>query len=526
MSTNSANRNVVMILAGAGMLCLCLCVLFVGGVFAFRKEVGQAVPALQPVLSANDQATATPQRVLSRTPAPTKTRLPTEPRLVEVTVVRLPTEPSAPTEPPAPTKPPRVEVTVPAASTAEGPTPTQRAASSLDPAIARSMDEIQQQVIEIRGLQPSGTFSRDVLTPAQLRENTILDFHKDNTPEDIRKDVIELSALGLLEPGFDLGTFYIDLLSEQVAGYYKNETKEMFVVGEQFGGMERLTYSHEYVHALQDQNFDIKNGLQYDTEPCKLDSERCAGVQALLEGDASLAQLDWFTKYATTQDFTDITEFYTNFTMPVYDSAPDFMKADFLFPYEAGQKFVEALYKQGGWEAVNAAYAGVPVSTEQIIHPERYPADKPVKVQLADFSAALGDGWQEITRNVMGEWYTYLILAKGLDSSYRLDDGTASAAAEGWGGDAYAVYYNDQSGESVLVVSYTWDALNEADEFASALIQYGRLRFGQPVSSEAGQTAWKYAGGYSIFRQTGQATQWVLAPSQTAAEAVWEAIGF
>jgi len=67
------------------------------------------------------------------------------------------------------------------------------------------------------------------------------------------------------------------------------------VVGEQFGGMERLTYSHEYVHALQDQNYDIQYGLQYDTDPCKKDSERCAGVQALLEGDASLAQMDWFT---------------------------------------------------------------------------------------------------------------------------------------------------------------------------------------------------------------------------------------
>jgi hypothetical protein len=404
------------------------------------------------------------------------------------------------------------------------PTSTRVAASTLPADVAQSMDEIQQQVISIRGLQPGGSFTRAILSPAQLRENTIRDFNKDNTPEDIRNEVIELSTLGLLQPGFDLGTFYIDLLSEQIAGYYDNKTKEMYVVGTKFGGMERLTYSHEYTHALQDQNFDIQNGLGYDTGPCKLDSERCAGIQALLEGDASLTQMDWFTQYATTQDYTDILDFSSNFQMPVYDSAPEYMKADFMFPYDAGQKFVQHLFDQGGWEAVNAAYTNVPLSTEQIMHPERYPDDKPVTVQLADFTSALGDGWKEVDRGVMGEWYTNLILSKGIDTPYRLDAGTASKAAEGWGGDAYAAYYNEQSSETVMVLSYDWDTLNDADEFASALVQYGTLRFGKPVSSDAGLTAWEYSGGYAIFRQTDQSTVWVLAPSQATAEAVWAQI--
>jgi hypothetical protein len=265
--------------------------------------------------------------------------------------------------------------------------------------------------------------------------------------------------------------------------------------------------------------------LQYDTEPCDQDSERCAAVHALIEGDASLVEMNWFTQYATTQDYTDIREFYNNYTSPVYDSAPEFMKEDFLFPYTTGQVFVEHLFDQGGWEAVDAAYADVPVSTEQIMHPERYPDDRPVTVELADFTPILGDGWEEIDRGVMGEWYTYLILAKGIDSSFRLNEDTARAAAEGWGGDAYAAYYNEQSDETVFVLSYEWDTLNDADEFASALTQYGTLRFGQPASSDAGQTAWDYAGGYSIFRQTGQAALWVIAPSQAAAETVCGMIG-
>jgi hypothetical protein len=530
MTTNSANRSVLIIITGAAFICLCLCVLFIGGVFAFREEVLKAVPALKPVLSARqDTATPVPALKPTRTQAPTRTPRPTE--LPVPTELQVPTEPPAPTEALQLTEPAATKTSRPAQATpttapaTEEPTSTRRPTADLPSAWSSSMDEIQQQIIDLRGLQPSGDFYRDVLTPDQLRENVIRDFNRDNTPEDIRNEVLELSTLGLLEAGFDLGTFYTDLLSEQIAGYYDNETKEMYVVGEQFGGMERLTYSHEYVHALQDQNYDIKNGLQYDTEPCKKDSERCAGVQALLEGDASLAQMDWFTKYATSQDYTDITKFYNNFKMPVYDSAPDYMKEDFMFPYDAGQKFVEHLYNQGGWDVVDAAYADVPVSTEQIMHPERYPNDKPATVELADFTTALGDSWAEIDRGVMGEWYTYLILAKGIDSSFRLNEDTARAAAEGWGGDAYAAYYNEQSDETVLVLSYEWDTLSDADEFASALTQYGTLRFGQPASSDASQTAWDYAGGYSIFHQSGQAALWVIAPSQAAAEAVWGMIG-
>ena len=90
-----------------------------------------------------------------------------------------------------------------------------------------------------------------LLSPDQLRQNVINDFLADYTDEQVADDVLELSTIGLLEPNFDLRTFYVDLLSEQVAGYYDNETGEMFVVqGQGFQGPERLTYSHEFTHVL------------------------------------------------------------------------------------------------------------------------------------------------------------------------------------------------------------------------------------------------------------------------------------
>ena len=234
------------------------------------------------------------------------------------------------------------------------PTP-QDTASLTDEEIRKQMDEIQTQVSNFRGLNPSVSVVRSLLTSDQLRQHVTDDFLKDYTPEDAQNDAISLAAFGLLQPDFDLHNFLLELYSEQIAGFYDQETKEMYVVqGESFQGSERLTYAHEFIHVLQDQNYDIQNGLNYKDEICELESERCAAIQALLEGDASLSEMTWFQTYGTDQDKKDILAKYNDYKSPVYDSAPDFMKEDFLFPYQQGQEFVQTLYDQGGWDAIDA----------------------------------------------------------------------------------------------------------------------------------------------------------------------------
>ncbi len=180
---------------------------------------------------------------------------------------------------------------VPTSATAE---PT----SELPKDIARIMDGIQEEVIEIRGLNPTTDIPRALLSPDQLRRNVIEDFLAEYTPEDARNDAILLSTLGLLSQDFNLLTFYEDLYSEQIAGYYDDETKEMYVVsGSGFGGPEKMTYAHEFTHILQDQNYDFQNGLGMGDEACEQDSERCSAISSLIEGDASLTEYFWYFQY-------------------------------------------------------------------------------------------------------------------------------------------------------------------------------------------------------------------------------------
>jgi hypothetical protein len=401
------------------------------------------------------------------------------------------------------------------------PLPTTEGSSQLDPDIAAEMDLIQTQVIALRGLEPSYAVPRELLSPEQLRQNVINDFLSEYTPEDAAQDAAILHLLGLLPADFNLIDFYTELYSEQIAGYYDDEAKAMYVVqGSGFTGSERITYAHEYVHVLQDQVFDFKGSLGFNDEACEEDSERCAGIQALIEGDATVTELEWFSRYASEQDYKDILEFYANFESPVYDSAPHYMQEDFTFPYLFGQTFVEHLMEDGGFDAVDAAFANVPVSTEQILHPDKYPEDTPIPVSLPDLSQALGEGWEEVERNVMGEWYTYLILAHGYDADTRVEDKEALTASEGWGGDTYLVYYNAQIDRYAFVMRSVWDAPRDLTDFYEGMLEYAEKRWGKPESETKELTAWSVEDLYTSLYRDDTYVTWIIAPDANTTELI------
>ncbi|MFU8772801.1 MAG: hypothetical protein ACNA8H_10330, partial [Anaerolineales bacterium] len=130
-------------------------------------------------------------------------------------------------------------------------TPTLHTSDQIPAEISQQMDLIHEQVSEMRGLSPTGPLTRLLLTREELRQRLIEDFNADYSPEEAQEDAIILSAFGLLEQSFDLYHFLLDLYTEQISGFYDTKTKEMYVVlDDEFGVMQKLTYAHEYVHAL------------------------------------------------------------------------------------------------------------------------------------------------------------------------------------------------------------------------------------------------------------------------------------
>jgi len=387
--------------------------------------------------------------------------------------------------------------------------------------VREQMDQIQDEVVLLRGLLPAGPVSRGLLSADELREYVLSDFLDDYTEEEAQDDARVLALLGLLDADYELFDLYLDLYSENIAGFYDDDIEQMFVVQDsRFGGPERLTYAHEYSHVLQDQTYDLDQGLGFNHEACEEDSERCAALQALLEGDATLLEQRWLLTYASDADFQQLLDFYNSFSSPAYESAPKFMKEDFLFPYTIGFDFVESVFLDGGWAAVDALYADPPVSTEQILHPGRYPNDLPVPLTVPEVLDSLGSGWREIDRDVLGEWFTFLTLSE------RLPEEQAQVAAEGWGGDYYIAFHDDSKGRGVLVVATAWDTVRDAYEFYGAFRDYGDSRFGGRSLSSTTRFVWDSPDDWVSIDIAGDQTLWILAPDAEIGETIREALTF
>ncbi len=397
--------------------------------------------------------------------------------------------------------------------------PSPTIAAGLPPEVEAAMDAIEVQVSHLRGLRPRFPVERLLISHKQLQQRLVDELLRDYSPEEAEVDALLFSLLGAVEPGLDLWGLYQALYSEQVAGYYDERTGVMVIVSDQtFDGAERLAYAHEFIHALQDQTYDLDRGLGYNPEACRAEPERCRAVLALLEGDATLLSTQWLRMYASANDWRDLQDYYRSLQTPIFNTAPEFIQQDLLFPYLHGLNFATDLYIEGNWAAVDAAYAQPPVASEQILHPERYPADIPALPEIPEeLATTLGGTWHEVDRGTLGEWMLRLTLETQLPD--------AAAACEGWGGDRYVTLRDDASGESAFIVLIRWDRFADAQEFFSAFHAYGQARFG-PGSASAYRLTWSNSPGEVLLERQSDQTLWLLAPNADTLAALRKAIPF
>jgi hypothetical protein len=92
-------------------------------------------------------------------------------------------------------------------------------------------------------------------------------------------------------------------------------------------------------------------------------------------------------------------------------------------------------------------------------------------------------------------------------------------AAEGWGGDAYVAIHDDALDRSALVLVTTWDSESDADQFYSAVRQYGEARFADAAFSWESMT-WESDQLYVSLAHAASQVMWVFAPDAETAQAL------
>jgi hypothetical protein len=271
-----------------------------------------------------------------------------------------------------------------------------------------------------------------------------------------------------------------------VAGLYNPDDKQLYVVSKSggLGPTEKVTFAHEYTHALQDQDFDL-SGLALDQIG---EGDRALARLSLVEGDATLLMSYWAVAHLTqAETFQMLAESLDPKTTEVLNKMPAVLRESLLFPYTSGLTFVQGL-QASGWQAVNDAFGRPPASTEQILHPGKYTAgEAPVAVALPkDLPTRLGAGWKVGLEDTLGEFSLRVWLANAGGGKAAA---TAQAAAAGWGGDR-VVLLDGPAGATAVAISTTWDTATDAAEFATAagLVVGGLASPGDVLAPQGGTT--------------------------------------
>jgi hypothetical protein len=123
--------------------------------------------------------------------------------------------------------------------------------------------------------------------------------------------------------------------------------------------------------------------------------------------------------------------------------------------------------------------------------------------------------------NVLGEWYTYLVLTQSIEPAAALPPDTARSAAAGWGGDLYAAYLFEDTQQILLAHRFAWDTAADAEEFWDAFNDYGRGRWGSPDSSSSDRLVWEEtAHGYVTTIFNNDEVLWLITPNATTADQI------
>jgi hypothetical protein len=389
----------------------------------------------------------------------------------------------APVATTAPTSTPPVASPSPSGSTGASAGPSQSADAIYD--------AIEKQVAEIRGLAAKKPVPREFITTDDLKQRLTQQFDKDAPPAYVAANERLYKALGLLPADASLRTQTLDLLGGGVVAFYDDDEGKLYVTSKTgtAGGPEKFYFSHEFDHALQDQNFTVFK----DQKGILDQTDRILARQAVYEGDATLLMTQWAASNLTPAELADLIALSANpEVQSVLNKAPKILSVPLQFPYSTGFAFINQVNGSGGWQAVDGLYANMPQSTEQILHPEKYRAhEAPIAVTLpADLTTRLGSGWSVAMQDTFGELQTGVWLKEG-----GVPEAAADAAAAGWGGDRLAVL-NGPNDAWAVVMDTVWDTDADATAFeAAATTALGKAQgSGKVLPGAGGKTRWVVVG--------------------------------
>ena len=322
-------------------------------------------------------------------------------------------------------------------------------------------------------------------------------------------------AGGMLPEGTDLASLAVSFTAATAGATYSPLDKQVLLVTERGGVRDSGLLTHEFVHALQDQHFDLLRMVL--ARPFSFDREEA--IFALVEGDAvsverRVTQGDvWARK--TIEDLTrEEDERYATYRKGIGAFFPPLLTETFIFRYRDGLHFVETLRRSRPAVGLDEVFRRPPQSSEQVLHPEKYlSGESPREVEL-DLESFADEGWRPVATTPLGEIGVRGLLLAGVSAD------EARRAAAGWGGDRSFIF--EREGRAPLFVWRTvWDTPRDAQEFFRAYNQMLQHRAtpGAAAQDES-EREWREGASRTHVRLEGDAVTIVRGVETDADEAL------
>lgn len=365
----------------------------------------------------------------------------------------------------------------------------ERPARAQETTIATLVDSLRPAVEQAVG-RPFREPPRSALRSRDaVRRYLIAKLDEEIPPARARRIETAYRLFGLLPDSVAIRPLMLELLTEQVVGFYDPDSLTLFGVEGGDPSQLRLVLAHEMVHALQGQYLPLDSLLEPGGG-----NDRLTAAQAILEGQATLASIQLLSPNPDVVADEAFWELYqeqvqsAQSAMPRFASAPLIVREGLIFPYVQGARFV------GWWRRTHGDSMpwgdALPRSSEQVMHPARYAAnDEPVPLRFADSAGTV------VFEDALGELEMRVLAATAAGES-RVAHGTPL----GWGGDRYRVV--ETAAGPALVWYVVFDTPAAADRFARTTGAWLRAR-----------TRDGYASALERFELNGRpALRWVFAP--------------
>jgi hypothetical protein len=342
------------------------------------------------------------------------------------------------------------------------------AAAQTDPravALCGEANRIAQDLTKISGLPLKRPVPCDFITKDKINQFLKERVKEVADPEEIRAEELVLKKFGFVPPQFDLAQNTVDLLTEQAAAFYDYEKKKLFITETTPSDNQEPVLAHELAHALADQTYNLKKFIRQGRKS----DDGAAARLAVMEGQATWMMSEFLARKlgqslkgspAMVAMMSRISETGSG-QFPVFENAPLYLRTTMVFPYTQGMLFQHAVFERDGQNGFSVVFQRPPVSTQQIMHPEKYFQNvTPTEPDLPE--PKLPKGYKGLVGGALGELEHGILLQPGMGKA------AATELASHWRGSSFELLENRKAGRTVLLYASEWDTAENARRYFAA----------------------------------------------------------